>query len=245
VTATQYAPLHHGDNVIQETHMKRREFVQTSLATATAAVTPATREQIVPLPRRDRVRVAFLLGPDTNVIDTAGPWEVFQDVMVMNGGEHTNPFELVTVAPTREPLAMTAGLRVLPRYTLAEIPQPQVIVVPAQKADDTARSWLRHAAAGADLVMSVCTGAFQLARAGLLEGLGATTHHAYLDDFAREFPAIRLERAARFVDNGKVATAAGLTSGIDLALHVTARYFGIETARATARYLEHESQRWQ
>jgi transcriptional regulator GlxA family with amidase domain len=225
--------------------MKRREFLETSLAAATAAAAPAIRKQIAPLPRRERVRVAFLLGPDTNVIDTAGPWEVFQDVMVMNGGEHTNPFELVTVAPSREPLSMTAGLMVIPRHTLADIPQPHVIVVPAQKADDAARTWLRNAAAGADLVMSVCTGAFQLARAGLLEGLGATTHHAYLDDFAREFPGIRLERGARFVDNGKVATAAGLTSGIDLALHVTARYFGVETARATARYLEHESQRWQ
>jgi transcriptional regulator GlxA family with amidase domain len=225
--------------------MKRRELIQASLAMTAASRAPARNAPPdTPLPRRDRVRVAFLLGPDTNVIDTAGPWEVFQDVMVMRGSEHLSPFELFTVAATREPLQMTAGLTVIPRYALSEAPPPHLIVVPAQEGSDAARKWLRHAAAGADLVMSVCTGAYQLARAGLLDGLVATTHHAFLDDFAREFPAIRLDREARFVDNGRIATAAGLTSGIDLALHVTARYFGHETARATARYLEHESQRW-
>lgn len=165
--------------------MKRREFVHTALAVAAARACGARNATDPgPLPRRDRIRVAFLLGPDTNVIDTAGPWEVFQDVMVMNDGHHSNPFELVTVAPSREPLAMTAGLRVIPQFTFDDVPLAHVIVVPAQKADDEARRWLRGA-------------------------------------------------------------AAGLTSGIDLALHVTARYFDRQTAQATAHYLEHESPRWQ
>ena len=228
--------------------MHRRAFFQAALAsTASASGIAAGRLADIrdSLPRRDRIRVAFLLGPDTNVIDTAGPWEVFQDVMVMKDGTHSNPFELVTVSESREPLAMTAGLRVIPEFTFSDAPAAHVVVVPAQRANDAARNWLRSAAARADMVMSVCTGAYQLARAGLLDGLAATTHHDFHDDFAREFPAVRLERAVRFVDNGHVATAAGLTSGIDLALHVTARYFGVQTARATARYLEHESPRWQ
>jgi transcriptional regulator GlxA family with amidase domain len=226
--------------------MKRRRFIQTPLFMTAAGMAHAEPpRELLSLPRRERIRVAFLLGPDTNVIDTAGPWEVFQDVMVMQGGHHSNPFELVTAAPAREPLEMTAGLRVIPRFTFADAPLAHVIVVPAQRADDAARNWLRAAALQADLVMSVCTGAYQLARAGLLDGLAATTHHDFQDDFAREFPAVRLQRGVRFVDNGRVATAAGLTSGIDLALHVTARYFGRQTAQATARYLEHESLRWQ
>ena len=120
-----------------------------------------------------------------------------------------------------------------------------MIVVPAQGAGDAARAWLRACAPQADLIMSVCTAAFQLARAGLLDGLPATTHHDFWDDFAREFPAVKLQRGPRFVDNGRIATAGGLTSGIDLALHVVERYFDRDTALATARYMEHASPHWQ
>jgi transcriptional regulator GlxA family with amidase domain len=92
--------------------------------------------------------------------------------------------------------------------------------------------------------MSVCTGAFQLGKAGLLEGLKATTHHEFWDDFAKQYPKVNLERGVRFVDNGHIATAGGLTSGIDLALHVVARYYGEEVAAATAKYMEYASERW-
>ena len=225
--------------------MKRREFIQSSLVVSAAALAPSQEEpSALPLPRRDHIRVAFLLGADTNVIDTAGPWEVFQDVMVMKSGAHTNPFELVTVGPSRDPLTMTAGLVVTPKFTFADAPPVNVVVVPAQRAGDSARTWLRERAAHADIVMSVCTGAYQLARTGLLDGLAATTHHDFWDDFAHEFPAVRLQRGPRFVDNGRVATSGGLTSGMDLALHVVKRYFDIDTARATARYLEHDSPLW-
>ena len=226
--------------------MKRRNFVLSTVAASLGALSPASGAATVqPLPRRSRIRVAFMLGNDTNVIDTAGPWEVFQDVMVMKEGVHSNPFELITVGPSRAALAMTAGLKVVPLYTFQDAPRTEVVVVPAQRADDAARAWLRNSAKHADMVFSVCTGAYQLARAGLLDGLAATTHHDFWDDFAQQFPAIRLERGPRFVDNGRVATSGGLTSGIDLALHVVARYFDMATARATARYLEHESQLWQ
>ena len=92
--------------------------------------------------------------------------------------------------------------------------------------------------------MSVCTGAFQLARAGLLEGIPATTHHDYFEDFAKEFPHIELRRGLRFVDSGRIATAGGLTSGIDMALHIVSRYFGVEAAEATATYMEYASDAW-
>jgi transcriptional regulator GlxA family with amidase domain len=92
--------------------------------------------------------------------------------------------------------------------------------------------------------MSVCTGAFQLARAGLLKGIPATTHHDYWDSFAKEFPDIELKRGLRFVDNGRIVTAGGLTSGIDMALHVVSRYFGVAAAEATAAYMEYSSDAW-
>lgn len=196
------------------------------------------------LPKRQRVRVAFLLGEGANVIDTAGPWEVFQDTMLDGALTHTHRFELYTVAPTAGLLRMTGGLQVMPHYDVASAPEPNVIVVPAQKSTEASLAWLKRASAATDVTMSVCTGAFQLGRAGLLDGLKATTHHDFWDRFAREFPDVALQRGLRFVDNGRIATAGGLTSGIDMALHVVARYFGDEVAAATARYMEHSSEAW-
>lgn len=232
--------------------MQRRTFVSGSVAAASMAIFAGSVQAAQggsggggPLPRREKIRVAFMLGEGTNVIDTAGPWEVFQDVMLGDSGDHHHSFELYTVGPVgKKTLTMTGGLRVEPHYTIKNAPQPNVIVVPAQSATDDTRAWLRNASAGTDVTMSVCTGSFQLARAGLLEGLAATTHHDYWDAFAKEFPKIELRRGLRFVDNGRIATAGGLTSGIDMALHVVSRYFDNDVAAATAKYMEYSSEAW-
>ena len=229
--------------------MKRRNFITHSVsATALAvfannglAADPAKRP---PLPERRTIKVAFLLGENANVIDTAGPWEVFQDVSIDVPSGHRMPFELYTVGPSEDVLAMTGGLKVKPNYSIANAPQPNVIVVPAQRATDETRAWLRSASAQTDVTLSVCTGAFQLARAGLLDGVAATTHHEFFDSFAKEFPKVELRRGMRFVDNGRIATAGGLTSGIDLALHIVARYFGEDAAIRTAKYMEYSSEAW-
>jgi transcriptional regulator GlxA family with amidase domain len=209
-----------------------------------AAVAVFTRAGASGLPRRDRVRVAFLLGDNANVIDTAGPWEVFQDTMLEGVSGHAEPFELYTVAPEVRLLTMTGGFKVMPHYGVEDAPEPNVIVVPAQRSTASSRAWLRSMSEKTDVTMSVCTGAFQLARTGLLDGLAATTHHDFWDDFAKEFPKVDLRRGPRFVDNGRVATAGGLTSGIDMALHIVSRYYGVEAAAATARYMEHASDAW-
>jgi transcriptional regulator GlxA family with amidase domain len=228
--------------------MHRRQFIGTTLAASVALFGPVVRAQvatgapIAPLPKRDRVRVAFMLGEHANVIDTAGPWEVFQDASTPEGD--SAPFELYTVAPQEGLLEMTGGLRVQPHYTIKNAPAPNVIVVPAHKSTAQSRDWLARASAGTDVTMSVCTGAFQLARAGLLKGVAATTHHDFFDSFAKEFPDIELRRGLRFVDSGRIATAGGLTSGIDLALHIVSRYFGVEAASATAAYMEYSSDAW-
>ncbi len=228
--------------------MHRREFIGSTIAAsvalfgAGAAAAAAPGSAPTPLPKRGRINVAFMLGDNANVIDTAGPWEVFQDVML--GDSHHNPFELYTVAPEEGPLKMTGGLVVQPHYSVKNAPQPHVIVVPAHQATAGSREWLARASAGTDVTMSVCTGAFQLARAGLLKGIPATTHHDFFESFAKEFPDIELRRGLRFVDSGRIATAGGLTSGIDLALHVVARYFGVEAAARTAQYMEYTSDAW-
>jgi transcriptional regulator GlxA family with amidase domain len=195
-------------------------------------------------PADNKITVAYALTQGANVIDTFGPWETFLNVMWDEGDKHIMPFQNITVAPTKDALRMGGGLRVLPQYTFGEAPQPHVIVVPAQMGNDALHDWLRKASAKADVTMSVCTGAFQLAKAGLLEGKAATTHHAFYDRFAKAYPDVELRRGLRFVDNGNICTAGGLTSGIDMALHVISRYYGRDRAVATAKYLEHQSTIW-
>lgn len=229
--------------------MNRRDILHLALAPGALAVFGASASEAhagaaqtaVDLPRRRQVKVAFMIGANANVIDTAGPWEVFQDASRRKG---PHVFSLYTVAPTRETVVMTGGLRVQPHYSIADAPQPHVIVVPAQISTEASRAWLARASANADVTMSVCTGAFQLARAGLVNSVPVTTHHEFWDAFAREFPHIELRRGLRFVDSGRIATAGGLTSGIDLALHIVGRYFGHAVAADTARYMEHSSEAW-
>jgi transcriptional regulator GlxA family with amidase domain len=197
----------------------------------------------LPPPPRGPIRVAVVLSNGANVIDFTGPWEVFQDTTVPTRGpslEDQAAFQLFTVADSVEPVRLTGGLRVVPDYAVDDAPTPRVIVVPAMRATERVLAWLRKVSPGSDLTMSVCTGAFTLARAGLLKGRPATTHHDFLDDLAKSFPDVKVEKGRRFVESGNVATAGGLTSGIHLALRVVERYFGREVADATARYMEYD-----
>jgi transcriptional regulator GlxA family with amidase domain len=221
----------------------RRDMMRASLA-AGAAATFAGIGIGAALPRRDQVKVAFMIGDGTNMIDTAGPWEVFQDAMLGSGSEMRHPFELYTVGKTTAPVRMTGGFSAVPHYGVADAPEPNVIVVPAHRTDPDLQAWLRQSSARSDVTMSVCTGAFKLAALGLLDGLTATTHHDYWASFERQFPKVQLVRGFRFVDHGRIATAGGLTSGIDMAIHVVQRYFGEEAATATATYMEHDSGGW-
>jgi transcriptional regulator GlxA family with amidase domain len=212
------------------------------------SVSAAAQSKPKPLkaPANGTINVAFVVSDSANMMDFAGPWEVFQDVMIgVEHGDHQMPFRLYTVSDTKEPVRMTGGARLVPDYTFADAPQPQVVVVGAQRSrSKELMVWLKKQEQAADVVMSVCTGAFVLGQAGLLDGKEATTHHQFLDSFAERFPKVKLVRNVRYVENEKVSTAGGLTSGIDLALHVVERYFGREQAKKTAAYMEHESKRW-
>jgi putative intracellular protease/amidase/YHS domain-containing protein len=199
---------------------------------------------VAPLdPTADGVPVAFLLSEGAVVIDFTGPWEVFQDVDVT--GRKTPAFNLFTVAEAAKPLTASGGMTVVPHYTFSNAPAPKVVVVPAQ-SDPTAavKEWLVSTARTADLVMSVCTGAFVLAQAGLLDGLTVTTHHSGFTMMGMHYPDVTLARGVRFTDNGRIATSAGLSAGIDLALHVVARYYGKQAARQTAYDMEYLSTHW-
>jgi transcriptional regulator GlxA family with amidase domain len=218
--------------------MERRAFVG---AAAAGAATLALGRRVLTAanPPADAVSVAFLVGDHVNVIDTAGPWEVFQDA-VPPGTSGAPGFSMFTVGPVTTPLQATGGLTIVPDYDYRSAPPARIIVVPGHRSRDATIGFLQSRAASADLLMSVCTGAFVLGRAGLLDGRTATTHHDFWDEFEQRFPKVKLQRGPRFVEHERIATAGGLTSGIDLALRVVERYYGRETAVATATYMEYE-----
>ncbi|MCM3870636.1 MAG: DJ-1/PfpI family protein [Pyrinomonadaceae bacterium] len=213
-------------------------------AGSTLLTTPSDR--ITP-PAKGKIPVAFAISEGVTVIDFAGPWEVFQDVHVTSRGKEMDeqmPFELFTVSEKTEPLTGSGGLKLVPDYTFNTAPQAKIVVVPAQRGSDALHAWLRKVTETTDVTMSVCTGAFQLGKAGLLSGKSATTHHDFLDRFAKTFPDVNVKRGLRFVEGDKISTAGGLSSGIDLALRVVDRYFGREVALATATYMEYQSKGW-
>jgi transcriptional regulator GlxA family with amidase domain len=182
------------------------------------------------------LKVAFVVTNGANVIDMCGPWEVFQDTMV---GDR-EAFQLFTVSDSTKPVEMTGGFRTLPHHTFSNAPHPDIVVVGAQQGSPALREWLRARVKDSRVVMSVCTGAFKLADAGILDGKKATTHHEFWDSFAEKFPKVQLERGSRFVQSDDVIfTAGGLTSGIDLALHIVEKFYGREAADHTAAYIEY------
>jgi putative intracellular protease/amidase len=194
-------------------------------------------------PEKDQIPVAFLISDHAVVIDFCGPWEVFQDVTIPS--RQDAPFRLYTVAETRNPIRTSGGMQIVPDYTIADAPAPKVIVIPAQSPPSPAvLDWIRNSSKTTDVTMSVCAGAFVLAKTGLLDGKSATTFHAAFERFATTFPKIALKRGARFVENGNLATAGGLSSGIDLALRVVERYYGREVAQKTAYNMEYQGQGW-
>jgi transcriptional regulator GlxA family with amidase domain len=205
-------------------------------------------------PANGKINVAFIISEGADVMDIAGPWEVFSDAMLTSKGQPWHaadgeedmvmPFVLYTVSDSLKPVD-AGGLAILPNYTFDNAPKPQVIVIPAQGGRTEAqKAWLLKNSAQADLTMSVCTGASMLAAYGLLDGKTATTHHLYQQAMQKKYPGVRFVSGTRFVEHGNVATAGGLTSGVDLALHVVERYFGREVAEVTADYLEYHSDLW-
>ncbi|MEQ1500972.1 MAG: DJ-1/PfpI family protein [Myxococcota bacterium] len=214
-----------------------------SIRRTARAADSANSSEPLPAPTGRPIPVAFVLGRDAELVDFAGPWGVFEYVALE--GRKAAPFELFTVAETAKPLRVSGGLTVVPDYTFANVPAPKVIVVPAMGEPSAGMlAWLKRTSPSTDLTMSVCNGSFVLARAGLLDGKTVTAHHGAYGILSASFPAVTVRRGARFVDDGRISTAGGLTSGIDLALHVVERYFGRDVAEATASQLEYQGQGW-
>jgi transcriptional regulator GlxA family with amidase domain len=192
----------------------------------------------------DLRNVAILIFDDVEVLDFAGPFEVFS---VTGRTREVKPFNVYTVAEHKGEVLARNSLSVNPRCTIHDCPPADIVVIPGGWGTRSAMNntviinWIRHAAAEAELVLSVCTGALLLGKAGMLDGLDSTTHHMQLDLLSQTAPATRVVRERRYVDAGKVITSGGISAGIDMSLHVVAKLLGVETAQETAEYMEY---RW-
>lgn len=191
-------------------------------------------------PARGPVQVGFVIGPDLVSIDLFGPMAAFGDAFVGQTMDMMAPplFNLYTVAATTEPIELGA-LKIQPQYSFENAPKPHVLVVPAQNPLPAMLAYVKKASAHADVTMSVCTGAFILAKLGLFDGLKATTHHGGYDEFEKRYPKVTLVRGAKYVENRDVSSSGGESSGIDLALRVVERYYGAQVAKNSAYNMEY------
>jgi len=192
-------------------------------------------------------RIGLLLFDDVEVLDACGPFEVLSvanRVAVRGGGPA--PFEVVLVAAGDDGRGVRArgGLRLGADVPVYGAPDCDVVLVPggvvdAVAADPAVLAWLQRCRPGAEVVASVCTGAFVLAAAGLLDERPVTTHWEDLDDLRAAHPALEVVGGVRFLDHGDLATSAGISAGLDLALHLVARLEGLDLAVATARQMDY------
>ena len=197
----------------------------------------------------ERWNVGILIFEDVEVLDFAGPFEVFSRTRLVPGtpsrrSNESAPFEVFTVSQTGAPLRATGGLLVTPAFSFANVPRIDLLVVPGGYGTrpllDAAAllDWIRRTAADARKVTSVCTGSLLLAKAGLLQGKRATTHWGALDLLASLYTGVVVDRETRVVDDG-VVTSAGVASGIDMSFYVVEQLFGKAVADETAHYIEY------
>ena len=195
----------------------------------------------------DRKRIGILLFNDVEVLDFCGPFEVFSVTRLdaARRRQEPSPFEVLLVAETLDPVTAAGGLRVLPMAALDACPALDILLVPGgmgtrkEMLNPVVLDFVRAQAARCELVASVCTGALVLAKAGLLDGLRATTHWQALDLLRELCPRTDVDASAQVVDQGKIMTSAGIAAGIDLALAVVRRCHGEAVARATVRHMEY------
>lgn len=190
-------------------------------------------------------QIGIVLFDGVEELDAIGPWEV------LSYWTHKYPedgYAVFTLSPAGGVVQCAKGLRVLADHALADAPAVEVLVHPGGKGtrpltrDAAYLDWVRRQHATVPLLTSVCTGALVYAAAGLLAGRPATTHWSDLEELAELDSTIQLRPDDRFVDDGDVITAAGVSAGIDMALHLVARLAGVERAQQIRRGIQYDPQ---
>jgi transcriptional regulator GlxA family with amidase domain len=194
-----------------------------------------------------RYQVGILIFSEVEVLDFAGPFEVFSVTRLNEERrrEELSPFDVKLIAENLQPVVASGGLRVLADYDLNNCPPLEILVIPGgwgtrtQIENEQLIDWIAKVGKEVETLTSVCTGSMLLGRARLLDGLRATTHWRALDWMRDSFPEVTVESELHVIEHGRVLTSAGISAGIDMALRVVARYCGETVARATARHMEY------
>lgn len=194
-----------------------------------------------------RLTAGILIFDNVDDLDFAGPLEVFNQVRLDEERRFAarSPVDILLVAQNDEPVKTFSGMLVAQDCKFEECPPLDVLVVPGgmgerlENHNPVILRFIRSRADELKTLASVCTGVFLLAGAGILDGRTATTHFASIDRLRDSFPKVKVEERVRFVEDGKIITSAGISSGIDMSLRVVEIHFGGDIARATARYIEH------
>ena len=193
--------------------------------------------------------VAILIFDDVEVLDFCGPFEVLSTARLAGTtNDEARLFEVVTIAEEARTIRCRGGLLVQPHHTIAAHPVLDILVVPGgwgtrrERRNDRLLDWIVDQDRSTKITASVCTGAFLLAERGLLDGRRATTHWASIEWMRQQYPDVLMVEDERVVDAGHIVTSAGVSAGIDMALHLVSRLHGRETAGWTARRMEYD---WQ
>jgi transcriptional regulator GlxA family with amidase domain len=186
--------------------------------------------------------VAIFIYNKVEVLDFCGPFEVFGVTTAAHG---VPAFKVFTVAERAEPIAANTGLKIIPDYSFADCLPLDILLIPGGDGRNLVKNqplldWVRARAEQTEYLLSVCTGALVYAKLGLLDGLDSTTHYSALELLQQIAPQTTVRSGARYVDNGRIITSAGISAGIDMALHVVAKLVGEEAAAQTARYMEYD-----
>jgi transcriptional regulator GlxA family with amidase domain len=193
----------------------------------------------------ERRNVAIYVHDDVEVLDFCGPFEVFG---AAETGQGESAFRVFTVAKTAAPITTNNGMKIIPNYDFSDCPRLDILLIPGGRTgvilnDPEAMKWIKQQTEQIDYSLSVCTGALVLGKLGLLDGLSSTTHYSAYDRLQAIAPKTTVRRGARYVDNGRIITSAGVSAGLDMALHVVSKLVSEESALATARYMEYDWRR--
>jgi len=189
--------------------------------------------------------VGILMFNEIEVLDFAGPFEVFSLTTIPQ--QDKKPFVVKTVSQTGNMVMARNGLKIQPDYSFENASEFDILVIPGgygaeqiEIHNDILIEWIKSRANGVELMTSVCTGAFLLAKAGLLDEKRATTHWMDIDRLEKEFPKVIVKRDVKFVEEGAIITSGGISAGINMCFHIVEKLLGKEIAQATAKRMEYE-----
>lgn len=189
--------------------------------------------------------IGILIFNEVEVLDFTGPFEVFSIATYPSSSE--KPFSVSIIAQMRGLIKARNGLKIQPDYSFDDAPHFDILIIPGGYGAEEIEihnkeiiNWIKNRMDDVDIMASVCTGAFLLAKSGLLDGKKATTHWMDINRLEKEYTKIKIQHDAKFVDENSIITSGGISAGINMSFHIIKKLLGVDIARATAKRMEYD-----